>query len=526
MMGLQKGQTLLSRLSLIRLVGEVEIIPPAKVSAKDEGHNRSSPRYQYPLKAFAMIFALVALLLGGGILFHYLSKNPVHMAEAPDENAVLAPKKANVTGELPTGGVVPELVQTADPEQLAKEKESAEQKLADFLHEKKELDEKGGKEWGGGLYAGMIQLGQEADALFINKEYSSASNKYEEALTKANELANQTDDVLTRLMEEGRIALTEGAAERAQQNFSMALMIDPANEFAHRNLERAKKIEAVLQLIDSAKRYEKTNNLSFALTDYQEALGLDPESDQARKGFKRVKGLIAGEQFQQFMSSGFAALHKSEYEVARAGFLKAQSFKPDSREVQDALAQVDQAIRLARIETLREKALAAEQSEDWQRALESYVAVLEMDAAIQFAAQGKVRSLEQIRIAKRINFYLKKPGVLESDRHLENALFLLQEALETEPKGPRLTAQVEKFEQIVKMAQTPVKVTLESDNLTEVAVYKVGKLGQFYTRDLDLRPGTYTVVGTRTGYKDVRQKIAVKAGKNQVRITVKCREMI
>jgi len=187
---------------------------------------------------------------------------------------------------------------------------------------------------------------------------------------------------------------------------------------------------------------------------------------------------------------------------------------------------VDQAIRLARIETLREKALAAEQSEDWQRALESYVAVLEMDAAIQFAARGKVRSLEQIRLTKRINFYLKKPGVLESNRHLGNALILLQEALETEPKGPRLTAQVEKLDQLVKMAQTPVKVTLESDNLTEVAVYKVGKLGRFYTLDLDLRPGTYTVVGTRNGYKDVRQEIAVEAGKNQVRITVKCREMI
>ena len=515
-----------SSLSLIRLVGGVEIIPPVKVSAKNEGHNRPSPRYQYPLKAFAMIFALVSLLLGGGLLFYYLSKNPVHMAEAPDENAVLAPKKANVNGALPTGGVVLELVQTGNPEQLALEKESAEQKLADFLYAKKELDEKGGKEWGGGHYAGMIQLGQEADALFINKEYSFASNKYEEALTKANELADQTYDVLARLMEEGRIALTEGDAERAQQSFSMALMIDPANELAHRNLERAKKIEAVFQLIDSAKRYEKTNNFSFALTDYQEALRLDPESDQARKGFERTKGLIAGEQFQQFMSAGFAALHKGEYEVARAGFLKAQSFKPDSREVQDALAQVDQAIRLARIKTLREKALDAERSEDWQRALEYYVAVLKLDAAIQFAARGKVRALEQIRLIKRINFYIEKPGVLESDRHLKNAVLLLQEALETGPKGPRLTAQVEKLNQLVKTAQTPVKVTLESDNLTEVAVYKVGKLGRFYTRDLDLRPGTYTVVGTRNGYKDVRQKVAVKAGKNQVRITVKCREII
>jgi hypothetical protein len=120
MMGLQKDQTLLSCFSLIRLVGGVEIIPPVKVSAKDEGHNRPSPRFQYPLKAFAVIFALVALLLGGGLLLHYLSKNPVHMAEVPGENSVLAPKKENVTGELSTGGVMPEPVQTADPEQLSR----------------------------------------------------------------------------------------------------------------------------------------------------------------------------------------------------------------------------------------------------------------------------------------------------------------------------------------------------------------------------------------------------------------------
>jgi hypothetical protein len=74
----------------------------------------------------------------------------------------------------------------------------------------------------------------------------------------------------------------------------------------------------------------------------------------------------------------------------------------------------------------------------------------------------------------------------------------------------------------VDAAQTPVKIILESDNFTEVAVYKVGKLGRFTVRELNLRPGTYTLVGARDGYQDVRKKIIVKPGQRPMRIAVKC----
>ena len=71
-----------------------------------------------------------------------------------------------------------------------------------------------------------------------------------------------------------------------------------------------------------------------------------------------------------------------------------------------------------------------------------------------------------------------------------------------------------------------LKITIESDNLTEVAVYKVGKLGRFSSRELNLRPGTYTVVGARDGFKDVRHKIVVKPGQEPFNITVKCKVQI
>jgi serine/threonine protein kinase/tetratricopeptide (TPR) repeat protein len=506
--------------------GRGEVITPAKLSESEEGFYGSRPRRPHLLKTLSLIFALVVLLAGGGLLLHYLSRNPVHVASVPDESVAPEPKTENMTVKVPKGDVAPGPVETADPVQLTLEKDGAEEKMTDFLRAKKELDGRGGAEWGGDLYAKMIQLSQEADALFMNKEYASASNKYAEALWTVKELAGQSHEALRRVLEEGRLALAEGDGKRAVFKFNVALMIDPRNEFAHRSLERAKRIETVMRLIESGMRHEQKDNLSFALTDYQEALRLDPRSREARIASNRVKGMIADDQFQQLMSSGLTALHNEDYEVARAAFLKAKSFKPNSNEVQDALAQVDQGIRLARIEILREKALAAEKTEDWDRALEAYVAALEIDSAIQFANRGKERSLERIRIAEHIDFYLGKPDVLESDRHLENAALLLQEASKIEPKGPRLTVQIAKLDRLVKIAQTPVRITLVSDNLTEVAVYKVGRLGRFHTRDLNLRPGTYTVVGTRNGYKDVRHQMVVKAGEKSVRLAVKCEEGI
>jgi hypothetical protein len=56
-----------------------------------------------------------------------------------------------------------------------------------------------------------------------------------------------------------------------------------------------------------------------------------------------------------------------------------------------------------------------------------------------------------------------------------------------------------------------------------VAVYKVARLGRFSVKELDLRPGTYTVVGARDGYQDVRQKIVIKPGQKPVQISIICK---
>ena len=70
------------------------------------------------------------------------------------------------------------------------------------------------------------------------------------------------------------------------------------------------------------------------------------------------------------------------------------------------------------------------------------------------------------------------------------------------------------------------RVALTSDNVTDVQVYRVGKLGLFESRELELMPGRYTVVGTREGYRDVRKEINLVPGAAPPVVTIRCEEPI
>jgi tetratricopeptide (TPR) repeat protein len=281
--------------------------------------------------------------------------------------------------------------------------------------------------------------------------------------------------------------------------------------------------EVVKRLLASADRWSAADSLSAAQSDYQEALRLDPHSREARAGLQRVKTRMAGEEFRRWMAEGLSALNAGDAAAAQARFRKAQALRPESSDVREALAQAEARLRSSRIEALRQKAVACEQREDWDGALAAYEEALVLEPNLQFALQGKEHGAALAALERRTRFFLDQPEVLGSDTQLEKALRLLQELQAAPPAGPRFAAEAEKLKTLVQTAKTPVRVTIESDHLTEVSVHRVGKLGRFGALDLSLRPGTYIMVGSRDGYRDERREVVVKPGPEAIRVTLVCR---
>lgn len=280
---------------------------------------------------------------------------------------------------------------------------------------------------------------------------------------------------------------------------------------------------ALAERLAAGERLSGAGELAAAQSEFQEALRLDPQSQPARAGLDRVRSRIRADEFRRWMAEGFAALNAGDPEQAKARFLKAKALQPDAPEAADALAQAESRRRTARIEALQRQALAAERREEWAAALAAYEEALAIEPALRFAQQGRERAAAHLAWERRIAFFATQPSVLDSNAQLADAIGLLRELEAAPPESARLRAAADHLAALVKSAQTPVRVLIESDQQTEVAVYRVGRLGRFAARELNLRPGTYTVVGSRDGYRDERLELVVRPGPEPIRVAVYCK---
>ena len=308
--------------------------------------------------------------------------------------------------------------------------------------------------------------------------------------------------------------------------YDLAVAITPGDQEAERGLRRARNLEAVLGLMEQGQQFRADIELAAAKLAFERALALDPEWEPAKAALAAVAREIKELSFQMRMTEGLEALADSDYESARAAFEAAKGIDPQSREPVDGLLQVDQEVRLFRIREMENEAQVQEGSEQWEAAVATYQALLEVDGDLQFAQEGLSRASARAAVHRRLQDYIDEPDSLSAPSTMQQATQMLLDVSRMNPMGPRLEDQKNELSRLLKRAATPLTVTFVSDNETEVSVYRVGKLGSFTTRDLDLRPGSYVAVGIRAGCRDVRVEFRVAPEIEQQPIVVRCEEPI
>ena len=174
----------------------------------------------------------------------------------------------------------------------------------------------------------------------------------------------------------------------------------------------------------------------------------------------------------------------------------------------------------------RESGRALEEKEDWRGAVAEYEAALALDAYVAFAVEGRERASSRAALAEALDFHVAHAPRLTTEAVAREAETLLERARGVETAGPRHRAQVAALEKALAEARTPVTIVLESDGLTEVTLSRVGRIGTLKRHTLELRPGTYTVVGSRRGYRDVRRQFTVTAGAPAPTVSIRCEEAI
>jgi tetratricopeptide (TPR) repeat protein len=426
----------------------------------------------------------------------------------------------------------PEVVQDAPSAPLETLREQAVLKQqADEARERaarqtEALEAKNVSMWGGEAYRAAAAIITEGDGYRNDRDFTAATSAYEEASEQLESLRSRANPAMKDALTQGQKALSAGDAAAATRAFRIAQAIEPGNPSAATGLKRAGVLNEVLRLLASGVELERRGDLERAEESYRQAASLDPLSRDAQQALARLDTRFTDASFRKAMSEGMAGLDRKDYQAAREAFERAQAIKPGAPEVADSLAQAEEGARLDEIAERREKGLALEDKEEWWLAAAEYQSVLDVDPTIRFAQEGKARCEKRAELDDRLRFHLKNPHRLSDEDVLQEASRLLLTASSIEPAGPKLSEQVVTLEDMIEKASTPVRVRLVSDDSTDVVIYEVGRLGAFKSHELDLRPGTYTVVGTRSGYRDVRLKLVIAAGKEPETLVVRCEEKL
>jgi hypothetical protein len=463
----------------------------------------------------------VALLLGGALVLAVVAAFvwiPGSLNEKPEAPLAAAP---------PTPAPTPEPARPVlSPEQLAELKRQAEELLAGLLTMQERLTTLNAEKWATADWQRYRELSEAGDDAFLANEFSAAVGHYSEASALGEQIVARAAAAVERSFNAGEAALAAGNSELAIEQYDLVLTIEPAHEQALAQRARAEQLPQVLALVQRADGERARGELEAAVASYREALAIDPTWAPATAAIAEIDRERRDAAFERLLSEAYGLLGDENFADAQGRFEAALAMRPGSREAQEGLAQAQEGARLEQIALAEARGLAFERRELWAEAIELYRSVLGSDSTLKFAQTGLERAEARAGLDAKLKNLLDNPSLLLTDAVLADARKLLESAKAEEARGPRIDGQIEQLDKLITLASQPIRVRLTSDELTSVTLYRVGALGTFASHDVELRPGTYTVVGSRDGYRDVRQTFTVRPGGNLPPISVVCVEPI
>lgn len=471
-------------------------------------------------------FAFIALLLCAAIVFLFLPKYVENNRQNNFAEQIEEPPLTELPKEINPVEILVEPTPELSPEELSTLKQEAEELLLQLIDRQKFLESKAVKKWAEEEFKIALTFGSSGDEHFRKEKYTSAMASYKDAMMILNNLEKSIAPTLAIHLEKGELALTQAEKDTAIVHFELAKAIESENIQAINGLKRAKTIKELYALLEQGGKLEAVNRFVDAKSAYQKAVTLDPLSIEAKLALGRVSSRLAENELSRLLNKGYASLKSRQYGDARTAFIAAQKIAPNSGKPKQGITAVEQAIRAEKLATLKTEAQHFEETQAWGDAIKTYQQMLALSSSSPIAQHGLARSQKKEAILKELDQHINNKLRLGSEKVANEAKQLLQKIASINNPGSKIKQKAAALKKLIRLAMQPVSITLQSDNQTDIVIFKVGKFGMFEQRKFELKIGKYTIVGSRPGYRDVRKVVTITSDMTNKSIQVRCDEPI
>ncbi len=395
-----------------------------------------------------------------------------------------------------------------------------------WLEKKARAELEGMGQWGGKRYAQAVALSRSGIDQLKGQDFTRAASSFRQAVSLIDDLDASKHELLEQALKAGSDALEHGLQKEAVQAFSTALAIDPQNGEARTGLRRAGTITMVHTMLRHAREQSEAGKPEATLKTAEAILKIDPLCTEARRLLKQAGNAIKRKKFDLAMGRAISALSAHRYSEAQGALSQAQALFPSDPSVRELSARIETARTSYALRSLLSQAGRAQKDEEWKRAISLYNRALAIDPLSVAAKQGIARCQRMRALEASLEKIINDPWNLNQQGPLSDARNTVKMAQAVDAPGPVLKRLTAKARQVLREWQQKVDVTLISDNMTDVVIYHLGRLGKFRQRTLRIRPGIYTVKGMREGYRDVRKEIRIRPGAGKLQVEVRCTEQI
>ena len=402
--------------------------------------------------------------------------------------------------------------------------------LAQTLAAKKQLLEQNVAQWGALAFDASMETITQGDELYNQGRYAQALDAYQSALASMGSLLSRGQEILSNAKITSIEAIEQASGNddilRAKQASALANAIAPEDPEVSIIMTRVASLESLTLALTAAEERTKVGDFDQAMELLEQALALDHRHLRTAKLLQETREKLLQQRFQQQMSLAVGAIDKGDFDCAENLLEQASNLAVDAQAVSQlrGLLQAQRAQR--RIDTILNLAIQFEQEEDWSAAVASYDDILSTDPNLSNIAIMRLKAAARATLDKSIDAIIQDPLSLASEDKFSSAQATLLDIDKINSPGPILLAQRQQLSEILAQIKVPVPVTFQSDQQTNVTLFRVSRLGRFQNTTVSLRPGRYTVAGERPGFRDVRIDFTILPATESRLIVVECTEEI